>query len=168
MNIEICPLDKILIDGAAVYLGMDRAAVEAAIGNGQLIGTRCYYFNSEMAIDYHNDQVEFIEFLGGADGMLKPTIYGVSAFEAQANELFELLKERNHGAIDDSEHGYAYQFQAISVGVYREAIPREVSEMIEEAAESGAPMSDEEIQCELKRANHWATIGVGIAGYYQR
>ena len=51
------------------------------------------------------------------------------------------------------------------LNAYSEA---DVEEMIEEAASFGNPMSDDEIQYEMKRANHWATIGVGIAGYYQR
>lgn len=168
MNIEICPLDKVLIDGVAVRLGMEQSTVEAAIGKGQLIGKRCYYFNNEMSIDYNNNKVEFIEFLCGVDGMLKPAIYGISAFETQANDLFEVLKEQNNGVIGDTENGYSYQFQNISVGVYRETVPKEVEEMIEEAAKFGNPMSDNEIQYEMKRANHWATIGVGIVGYYQR
>ena len=51
MSIEIFPLDKVVIDGVAIYLGMEQAAVEAAIGKGEVIGNRCYYFNSKMAID---------------------------------------------------------------------------------------------------------------------
>ena len=168
MSIEIFPLDKVVIDGAAIHLGMEQAAVEAAIGKGEVIGNRCYYFNSEMAIDYTNNKVEFIEFLCGIDGMLKPAIYGISAFEARANDLIEVLKKQNNGVIGDTENGYSYQFQNISVGVYREAIPEEVEEMIEEAISFGNPMTDDEIRYEIKRANHWATIGVGIAGYYQR
>ena len=168
MNIEIYPLEKILVDQVAICLGMEKSIVDAAIGNGQLIGNRCYYFNNEMAIDYNDNKVEFIEFLGGIDGMLKPTIYGISAFEAQADDLFEVLKKQNNGMVGDHENGYSYQFENISVGVYREAVPQEVEEMIEEAASFGNPMSDDEIRYEIKRANHWATIGVGIAGYYKR
>lgn len=100
--------------------------------------------------------------------MLKPTIYGISAFEAQANTLYEVLKEKNNGTIIDVENGYSYSFQNISVGVYREAVPNEIEEMVEEAASYGNPMTDEEIQYEMKRANHWSTIGIGIANYYQR
>ena len=168
MNIEIYPLDKVVIDGVAISLGMEKDVVESAIGKGQIVGTRCYYFNSEMAIDFSDHKVEFIEFLCGVDGMLKPTIYGISAFETQANDLFEVLEKQNNGVIGDCENGYSYQFQNISIGVYREAVPKEVEEMIEETIRFGNPMSDEEIQYEMKRANHWATIGVGIAGYYQR
>ena len=168
MNIEIYPLKKILVDQVSIYFGMEKSIVDAAIGSGQLIGNRYYYLNNEMTIDYNNNKAEFIEFLGGIDGMLKPTIYGISAFDVQADDLFEILKKQNNGKIRDHENGYSYQFQNISVGVYREAIPKEVEEMIEEAASFGNPMSDDEIQHEMKRANHWASIGVGIAGYYQR
>lgn len=168
MNIEIYPLKKVILGHVAICFGMEKSVVETAIGNGQLIGNRYYYFNNEMAIDYCNNKVEFIEFLCGVDGMLKPVIYGISAFETQANDLFDVLKKQNNGIIGDSENGYSYQFQNISVGVYREAVPKEVEEMIDEAASFGNPMSDDEIQHEMKRANHWATIGVGIAGYYQR
>ena len=154
MNIEIYPLEKILVDHVAICFGMEKPIVDAAIGNGQRIGDRYYYFNHEMAIDYNDNKVEFIEFLGGLDGMLKPTIYGISAFEIHANDLFEILKEQNNGVIGDTENGYTYEFQNISVGVYREAVPKEVEEMIEEAASCGNPMSDDEIQYERKRANH--------------
>ncbi len=168
MNIEIYPLVKIEIDEMAIHFGMEQSAVEAAIGKSQIVGNRCYYFNNEMAIDYSNNKVEFIEFLCGIDGMLKPTIYGFSAFETPANDLFDVLNKQNNGVIGDNEHGYSYQFQNISVGVYREAVPKEVKEMIEEAASFGNPMSDDDIRYEMRRANHWSTIGIGIAGYYQR
>ena len=119
-----------------------------------------------MAIDYANNKVEFIEFLCGVEGMLKPAIYGISAFESQADDLFAVLKEQNNGVVGNAENGYSYQFQNISVGVYREAVPKEIEEMIAEAAIFGNPMSDDEIQYEMKKANHWATIGVGIAGAF--
>ncbi len=121
-----------------------------------------------MAIDYSKNKVGFIEFLSGIDGTLKPLIYGISAFEAEANDLSEIWKVHNDGVACDIENGYSYQFHNISIGVYREAVPEDVEKMTEEAAVDGNPMSDDEIQYEMKRANHWATIGVGIVGYYQK
>ena len=53
MNIEIFPLNKVMVDGVSVCLGMERSAVENAIGTGQLIGKRYYYYNNELAIDYN-------------------------------------------------------------------------------------------------------------------
>lgn len=94
MNIEIYPLDRAVIDGVPICLGMDQAAVEAAIGKGELAGSRYYYYNNEMAIDYLNGKVEFIEFLGGMDGALHPWIYGVSAFDTPADELIKFWSRR--------------------------------------------------------------------------
>lgn len=168
MKIEIYPQDKVLIDKASIRLGMEQSNVESVIGKGVLVGKRYYYFNDEMAIDYNKNKVEFIEFLSGIDGTLKPVIYGISAFETEANELLEILKVHNDGVVCDTENGYSYQFHNISIGVYREAIPEEVEKMAQEAEDNGNPMSDDEIQYEIKRANHWATIGVGVVGYYQK
>ena len=119
MDIEICPLDKVLVDEEAICLGMEQSTVEAATGKGILVGKRYYYFNDEMAIDYNDNKVDFIEFLSGTDGMLKPSIYGISVFESQADDLLKVLKEKNNGEINDTENGYSYQFHNISVGVYR-------------------------------------------------
>lgn len=123
-----------------------------------------------MAIDYGDDNtVEFIEFLGGIDGSLHPVIYGVSAFDTAADELADLLRQKNGGEIDDSEQGYSLCFLNISVGVYREIRPSDVTEMIEEMQSDGIPVeNNEDIASEMRRADHWATIGVGVAGYYRR
>ena len=168
MKIEIYPLEKVVFDNVSISFGMEKADVEAAIGKGQQIANRYYYFNNDMAVDYNEDKVEFIEFLGGIDGTLKPVVYGVSVFDTDASELIEVLKSNNNGEICDNENGYSYQFSNISIGVYREVIPNEIIEMIEEAKGFGNPMSDNEIACEMKRANSWATIGCGIVGYYKK
>ena len=170
MKIEIYPLDKVVFDGVPVCFGMERSAVENAIGTGQLIGKRYYYHNNELAIDYNgNDTVEFIEFLGGAEGSLQPTIYDVSAFGTDAEELAELLKQKNDGEITDTEHGYSYSFSNISVGVYREIRPSDVLEMMEAMKADGIPTeNNEDLAADMRRANHWATIGVGVVRYYQR
>ena len=86
------------------------------------------------------------------------TIYGVSAFDVNAAELVDVLKANNNGEICDDENGYSYSFSNISIGVYREALPDEIEEMIEEAKSDGSPMSDDDIQYEMKRANHWAML----------
>lgn len=169
MKIEIFPLEKVLIDGVALCLGMEQAAAEQIVGKGQFVRDRYYYRNSELTISYDNDgKVSFIEFLGGIDGQLKPTIYGVSVFDADADEIYELLKQHNGDEITDIERGYCYSFLNISVGLYRESIPENVTEMIEEATSFGNPISEEEIEYETKKAHHWATIGFGIKNYYQQ
>ena len=59
-------------------------------------------------------------------------------------------------------------FSNISIGVYREIRPADVLEMMEEMKADGIPTEDnEDLAADMRRANHWATIGVGVAGYYQ-
>lgn len=170
MRIEIYPLEKIVIDGIPICFGMSQTAVETAIGKGQLVGRRYYYYDNEMAIDYNNENtVEFIEFLGGIDGSIHPIIYGISVFDTPADKVADLLRQKNDGEIDDSEQGYSLSFLEISVGVYREIRPSDVQEMIEEMKADGIPVeNNESIASDRRRANHWATIGAGCAGYYQR
>lgn len=72
MKITLYPFDKIMLDGTEVFLGMEQSDVARAIGEGKKIGTRCYYCNGELPIDDSNYKVNFIEFLGGIDGILKP------------------------------------------------------------------------------------------------
>lgn len=168
MKIEIYPLEKVVIDGTSVYLGMEQSSVEAAIGKGQPVRKRYYYFDSNMAIDYdERNTVKFIEFMGGIDCPLRPIIYGVSAFDAPADELTELLRQKNGGEIEDSERGYSYEFPNISVGVYREILPSDVMDMIEEMKAGSIPTEgNKDIERDMRRANHWETIGMGVAGYY--
>lgn len=83
MNVDIYPLDKVVIDGVPIHLGAEQTVVETAIGKGQPEGKRCYYYNSNMAIDYSAD-------------------------------------------------------------------------------------NNEDVENEMRKANHWATIGIGVAGYYQQ
>lgn len=168
MNIELYPLEKVVIDGASIYLGMEQSAVESVIGKGELVGKRYYYYNSEMAIDYNDHQmVEFIEFLGGIDGNVQPKIYEKYAFKTKADDLFNILCQNNCGDIDDNENGYSYSFLNISVGIYRSSTPENVQEMITEAEENGEPMETEEIEYEMKQANYWSTIGIGTEAYYR-
>ncbi len=167
MKAEIYPLEKVIVDGITICLGMTQSEVETLMKAGQKTGNRYYYFNGEIAIDYNENKVEFIEFSGGFDGVYQPMIYGVSAFHVNAEELVAILKTKNNGEICDIENGYSYIFSNISIGVYREAVPADIAEMMEEAASFGNPMTMDEIEYESKRANHFATIGVGVAGYYR-
>ena len=143
--------------------------VSGAISVGTEVSISKKNISYELAIDYNkNDIVDFIEFLGGAEGSLQPTIYGVSAFGSDAEEVTELLKQKNDGEITDTEQGYFYSFSNISVGVYREIRPSDILEMIEAMKADGIPTEDnEDLATDMRRANHWATIGVGVDGYYQ-
>lgn len=168
MHIEIEPLKKIVIDGISVCLGMERSRVEALLGKGEPVAERCYYYGGELSVSYDRfGNVEFMEFLGGTDGNLKPYVYGISAFDGEAGEVSVLLQRHNGGEISDDEGGHCHTFRNLSLGLYRESTPESVSEMVEEAKKLGEPMGPEDIAYEWKRANHWATIGIGVPGYYQ-
>ena len=72
----------------------------------------------------------------------------------------------NNGEINDNENGYSYGFLNISVGIFRERTPEDVREMIEEAEEEGEELEQEDLEYEKRKAEHWATIGIGVKGYY--
>lgn len=110
---------------------------------------------------------EFIEFLGGVDGSIKPIIYGKDAFKIQEDELYKLLEINNKGDIDDSENGYSYAFKNISVGIYRESTLENINDMIEEMKSNNVDIENsEELEIEKKQASYWATIGIGCRNYY--
>ena len=129
--------------------------------------TQLYYFGSELRLDLSmEDKLEFIEILGGPDGELKPEICGFPVFSSAADDVLRALSETETAGIIDNENGYGYSFIGLSVGLYRPALPEDIEAMISDAEETGEPLSDEEIDYEMKRANHWATVGIGGEGYY--
>lgn len=168
MNIVLLPLKGVEIDSAFVSFGMTRSEAEAILGSAECVRERCYYFDGEMAVDYDADgRVDFIEFLGGADGALSPCVYGVSVFDVKADELYDLLALKNGAEIQDNENGYAYAFVNISVGVYRTITPKDVLQEAEEMQADGiCPEENEDFLADKRSSEHWATIGVGSSGYY--
>lgn len=156
------PLEGIEWKGQTVLLGGTRAEVQQVFGKPEKEKDAYYYFDSNLRIDFDDEgRVEFIEFLGSVDATVRPIIYDKDAFECMADEIYQLLKEKNHGRMIDEEDGYSYAFVNLSVGVYRECLPADIEEMEEEGA------SEEELEEEKKLAYHWATIGIGVKGYYQ-
>jgi len=175
MQVILYPLDRVEIGDKTIYLGMDKDSVFDILGKSEDFHThynsnneRHYYFGSELVIDFDEEnKVEFIELLSGIDGELQPIIYGIYAFRENADKVFELLVEKNNGEIDDSEGDYSSAFLEISVEIYRESIPNDVIESIEESKSEGEPWDDEEIEEEMRRASHWDTIGIGVKDYYR-
>lgn len=170
MQAEIYPLEKVVIDGKEIFLGMEKANVEKLLGQGQQNNTESYYFESELRIDYDaNACVQFIEFLGGEENtLLKPMIYGVSAFDTEADTLYAILADKNQGAIDDSENGYSYAFCGNSVGIWRKMRPEDFAELVQEMAAHGISTDNNpDLEKDRWKAHHWNTIGVGVTGYYQ-
>lgn len=167
MKAILIPLERVEIEGKIISFDMQKNSVFSVLGKGTSFDKkRYYYFNDELAIDFNDeDTVEFIEFLGGMEGILQPYINEMAIFSDDAEKVFETLKLMNNGAID-SEGEYSTAFLEISVGVYRECTPQSVKEMIEDAEEDGNPMSDADISEEMRRASHWNTVGIGVVGYY--
>ena len=164
-DMELRPLVGIEINGAEIKLGASEGDVRAVLGEPHSKGKNSlYFYKNELRFDFDNGKVEFIEVLGGIDGELQPEIYGVPAFQTDADKLYDILKRQNNGGIDDSEAEYSYGFQEISVGVYREITPYDVQQMI---ADDNS-VRDEDIDEEMRRAEHWAAIGIGVKNYYKR
>lgn len=167
-KIEIIPLVGIILKEKKVCLLNSKETVVSVLGEPCLVyENEYYYYNNELRFDFdENGKVEFIEFLGGIEGELQPEIYGVNAFGANDLVLYNLLKDKNKGNIDDSENGYSYRFLNISVGIYRPLTQESVREMIKEAENKREIMNSQEIEHEMQRASHFATIGIGVKGYY--
>lgn len=166
MQITLRPLEGITIDDKFIQFGMSREEVTSIMGAGD-VRHRHFYYDYELAIDYDvNNAVSFIELLSGLQGTLKPFIYGMSVFERNADELFDILKTNNGDKVDDNENGYSYVFQNISVGVYRTSTPESVQRDIDEMKADGV-YDQAYVDEELMKANHWATIGLGKTDYYR-
>lgn len=88
MKVEVFPLEKITIDNKEIMLGMNIDEVQKLIGIPDRVFSNCdgesgrhYYFDSELVLDFdESGLLEFIEFLGGIDGNLRPYLYGGIGF----------------------------------------------------------------------------------------
>ena len=167
-RVVIYPLDRVEIDGQSLRLGDSQMAVEAVFGPGEPAGNRWYYDHMQLAVDYDNaGKAEFIEFLGGPDGSLRPLIDGVSIFDAGAEEVTALLTKKNGGKPRDLENGHCLCFTSISVGLFRARTPEDVREMEEEMRAEGVfPEGNPELNSEWRMALHWNAVGIGRVGYY--
>ena len=94
--ILLFPLLGMEFDGKSLRFGQSREEVEELLGTPERArGSRCYYFDGELALDYGGEgTLNFIEFLGGPEGALQPKLYGVHVFEAEADEVYDLLAGR--------------------------------------------------------------------------
>ena len=167
--LELLPLKGLRLGDQLLPLSASKEQAEALLGPAEEFqGDQWYYAESELRLDFdQSGRLEFIEFLGGLEGTLQPTVYGLPAFQTGADELIEELTRHNDGPVDDSEQGYSYAFLNISVGVYRSILPKDVQEMIAEMEADGIPTLDNpDLERDRRRAEHWETIGIGLPGYY--
>ena len=169
VSLELLPLEGLRLGDQLLPLSASKEQAEALLGPAEEFqGDQWYYAESELRLDFdQSGRLEFIEFLGGLEGTLQPTVYGLPAFQTGADELIEELTRHNDGPVDDSEQGYSYAFLNISVGVYRSILPKDVQEMIAEMEADGIPTLDNpDLERDKLRAEHWETIGIGLPGYY--
>ena len=169
VSLELLPLEGLRLGDQLLPLSASKEQAEALLGPAEEFqGDQWYYAESELRLDFdQSGRLEFIEFLGGLEGTLQPTVYGLPAFQTGADELIEELTRHNDGPVDDSEQGYSYAFLNISVGVYRSILPKDVQEMIAEMEADGIPtLNNPDLERDKLRAEHWETIGIGLPGYY--
>ncbi len=168
MHITLFPPEKIVINGHTLCFGAPRAEIEHALGKGTRIGDRCYYFDAELAIDYDTDEtLQYIECLGGIDGILRPEFDGISIFDTQAEELTALLRHKTGTDFLETERGHLVRFPALGIGLYRERTPEEIAEMEQELRRFGiSTEQSDDFREEKRKADHFATIGLGGKDYY--
>lgn len=164
----ILPLKGIQWDGQSIFLGEKKMDIESKLGISQNVRDNSYYyFESNLRFDFSTDgELECIEFLGGIMGNIQPIIFGIQAFQEDADDVFHILKDKNSGEIVDTENGYSYAFPNIGIGVYREQIPDNLPEFIREVQEAGEDILDNPNIKEVQlKAMHWTTIAVTRSNY---
>ena len=172
MLFTILPLKGIQWGNQSIFLGEERIDVKAKLGDPEdAFDNSYYYFDGELRFDFSADgKLVFIEFLGGMPGRIQPVIFGVPAFQAEADELYHILEEQNSGEIIDDEDGYSYAFPNIGVVVWRRSTPSAVVEFIKDLQEE---MQDSDVNLinhpdvieERLLAAHWASIAVAASNY---
>ncbi len=172
MFFTILPLKGIQWGNQSIFLGEEKIAVKEKLGEPETaFGNSFYYFDSELRFDFSADgKLELIEFLGEMAGSIQPVIFGVQAFQAEADELCHRLEEHNSGEVVDDEDGYSYAYPNIGIGVWRRSTPGAVVEFIKDLQEE---MQDSDVDLtnhpdvieERLLAAHWASIAVAASNY---
>ena len=169
-NIMLLPLEGMEYHGCSLRFGDGEQAAARVLGEpSDRRGSRCYYLNHELALDFDSEGgLEFIEFLAGSEGVLRPELYGRDVFESDADELLTELLERNGDDVDDSEAEYSYALRRLSIGLYRDLTPEDVNAMLREMLNVDlTQLGGLDIEQEQNKAHHWATVGLGRPGYYE-
>jgi hypothetical protein len=149
------------------FIGLPNISETIAVDNTQT--NRAFYDAYELRIDYNSDnEVTFIEFIYGPfPEKTELRIYGVDPFKESAERLIELLTIYNAGKIDESEAPHSYAFEKISVGIWRQSVPSDIQELIEEKKGDNTYEIDKAwVNEELEKSKHFWTIGIGRKGYY--
>ena len=66
----------------------------------------------------------------------------------------------------DNEHGYSFAFPNIEIGIYRESVPGNVSDLISELEKLGINAAgNSDVKEERLKSSHWATISLASSNY---
>lgn len=171
-DIKLLPLAGVEWRGMLVPFGSLREKADQVFGppEGEEQNGRRYYLKGELRLDFDKEgRLEFAECLGGEEGVLRPWLCGLPAFETDAEELLEQLKEKSGGPVRDEEEGVCCVFPEISVGLFREITPAAVEEMIRELSQIElTALCNVDLSAELHRAHRWDSIGIGREEYYAK
>ena len=170
-TLHLEPLKGIDITGIGfLAFGQSTHEVEQLLGApSRAHGAQWFYDELELRVDFNGEgKVEFLECIYGPFcEKVIPVLEGYRVFELPGEELVALLTNKNNGSIDDSEAAYGYSFLDISVGIYRDATPTDLSKTMEEMKAAGTYEDNKEwLEEDWKKANHFWTIGIGEKGYY--
>lgn len=163
----------IVWEGKCLLIGDTGADLKKQLGEPQIVRGSWYYFNNELRFDFDAaGNVEYIEFLGGIDGELKPQIFGADAFSTDADRLCDILRRENGSAKVLEDRGYFYGFCGIGIGLYRDSTPEDLEdyadELLEDLEEFGADGIDtRSLENDIRLTFHWNTIGLGGEDYFK-
>jgi hypothetical protein len=162
-NIEIIPREGIILDGKKILLGATKEEVILLLGAPQIVRDSFYYYSNELRFDFDEaGKTEFIEFLGGIDGNLKPQIYGISVFDNIFDIVYSTLLENNGREFTDIEDGHCHVFDKIGIRIYRGFTHKEFEESLRAMKAEGIPFENyADYESDKRKAFHWDTIGVG-------
>jgi hypothetical protein len=171
ITIELKPLEGINIESIGeLKFGQPKQMVESLLGKPTkyLDQDQFLYEDYELRIDFEEDKISFIEFINGPYPVkTKLLLYGIDPFVIGADNLIQLLADKNDGEIDDSEAGYCYAFLNISVGIWRQATELAIQESIDEAKQNGTGVEQiRQLMEELESVKNFWMIGLGRIGYY--
>lgn len=171
-KIEIKPLQGIeILNLGQINLRQEKGEIEKILGTPlkNANNNQSFYDDYELRIDYDElNKAEFIEFLFGPfPKKTELKIYGHDPFKIKAEELIKILTRKNDGPVDSQEAEYGYSFLNISVGIWREAIPTDIEELVAEMKQKGKYEKNKNwIEEELEKSRHFWTIGIGKKNYY--
>lgn len=145
------------------------------IPSDALLAGNMYYFYADYEIKIYFDTNHNIEYFECSSGHFsdktRPFIYDKEVFKLLADELIELLTNKNNGDIHiDSpiEMKKSYLFLEIDVSIWRDMNETDARLCIEENKAAGTyEINKEEYEHDLIKSRYFWAIGIGHKGYWK-